>query len=81
MRRLWRGMAVAAVAFVSAAGLASGPAAAGMAACKQTAKQAFRSCKLGAQSDTKLALGKCANLVDPAARKPCNQQGMGRPCA
>ena len=69
----WR-MIVAGVAFVSPAGLGSRPAAAGMDACEQTAKPAFQSCKLGAQSDTKLALGKCANLPDAAATKACSRQ-------
>ena len=69
----WR-TTVAALAFASAAGLGSGSAAAGMGACKQTAKAGFQSCKLGAQSDTKRAHGKCANLPDATATKACDKQ-------
>src|SRR5262249_39605361 len=34
----------------------------------------FRSCKAGVQDDKWLALGRCANLADKAARKTCTQQ-------
>ena len=34
------------------------------------------SCQAGAQSDYLLALGKCANLSDPAARKVCQKQAL-----
>jgi len=50
------------------------PARAAIDACKQTAKSAFQSCKLGAQSDIKLAQGKCSNLPDASTKKACNQQ-------
>src|SRR5262245_38221031 len=43
-------------------------------ACKTSSLDMFASCKAGAQSDQSLALGKCANLGDAAARKACMQQ-------
>jgi len=42
--------------------------------CLQTAGQAFTSCKSSAQSDYQVALGKCVNIADPAARRSCEQQ-------
>ena len=42
--------------------------------CLQTARQAFTSCKSAAQSDYQVALGKCINIADPAARRSCEQQ-------
>ena len=46
----------------------------GADACKATTKSALRSCLAGAKSDYALALGKCANLADPAAQNACKQQ-------
>ena len=43
-------------------------------ACKTSSRNMFDSCKAGAASDRSLALGKCANLADAAARKACTQQ-------
>src|SRR2546426_11297157 len=43
-------------------------------ACKSSAKATQRSCLAGAKSDYALALGKCANLADPAAQKACQDQ-------
>jgi len=43
-------------------------------ACKKSALEVFDSCQAGASSDRSLALAKCANLSDPAARKACSQQ-------
>jgi len=43
-------------------------------ACKMSSLNMFDSCKAGAASDRSLALGKCANLADAAARKACTQQ-------
>jgi hypothetical protein len=66
---------MAALAFVAAAGLGSrADAARAGNACKATAEGAVRACKTGAQSDKSLALGKCANLPDATARKPCVEQ-------
>src|SRR6266513_2625247 len=42
--------------------------------CIQTAGHAFTSCKAAAQSDYQVALGKCINVADPAARRSCQQQ-------
>jgi len=43
-------------------------------ACDASSSAAVRSCMTGARSDKYLALGKCANLPDLAARTACNQQ-------
>src|SRR5262245_33529609 len=40
-------------------------------ACKAMTKGAFKSCQLAAKSDYELALAKCANIADAAARKAC----------
>src|SRR5215475_4611605 len=48
--------------------------AAGVNACNATARAAATSCASGARSDYMLALGKCANIADPAARKACQDQ-------
>jgi hypothetical protein len=42
-------------------------------ACQQTAVDALTACRASAQSDYQIALGKCANLSDPAARKACQR--------
>jgi hypothetical protein len=42
--------------------------------CRQTAQDVMTSCQAGAQSDYSLALGKCDNLSDPAAREACRTQ-------
>ncbi len=42
--------------------------------CRQTAQDVLMSCQAGAQSDYSLALGKCDNLSDPAARDACRTQ-------
>src|SRR6267142_3831655 len=44
--------------------------------CRATTRAALRAARLEAQSDYHLALGKCANLSDPAARKTCRQQAL-----
>lgn len=49
---------------------------AGVDFCKRTTEAALSSCKAGAQSDYSLALGKCDNLADAAARKVCQQQAL-----
>lgn len=43
-------------------------------ACKATTKAAAKSCMSDAKGDNALALGKCANLTDPVARKACEDQ-------
>ena len=42
--------------------------------CLQTAGRAFTSCRSAAQSDYQVALGKCINIGEPAARRSCEQQ-------
>src|SRR5882724_10818001 len=42
--------------------------------CRRTAQDALASCRDAAQSDYSLALGKCDNLADPAARAQCQSQ-------
>ncbi len=44
--------------------------------CRMTSQSALQSCQAGARSDYWLALGKCDNLSDPAARKACQQQAL-----
>src|SRR5215471_15801490 len=42
--------------------------------CLQTARDALASCKLAAQSDHQLALGKCINIINSAVRQSCERQ-------
>jgi len=42
--------------------------------CRQTAQDTLTSCRNAAQSDYSLALAKCDNLADPAARAQCQSQ-------
>ena len=42
--------------------------------CQLTSQAVLRSCRLGAQSDLWLALGKCNNVLDPAERTACKQK-------
>ena len=42
--------------------------------CRRTAQAVLTSCRNGAQSDYWLALAKCENLADPAAREECQKQ-------
>ena len=42
--------------------------------CRLTAQTVLRSCQVGAESDSLLALGKCRNVSDPARRTQCNRQ-------
>jgi hypothetical protein len=63
------------VAAIFAGGLVTQAIAAGAPnACQQTAIDARAGCRAGAQSDYQVALGKCVNLSDPAARKACEKQ-------
>ncbi len=45
--------------------------------CRLTSGAALRACRTGARSDGWLALGKCANLPDAAARKACGRRAAG----
>ena len=44
--------------------------------CRRTAQGVLTSCEAAAQSDYWLALGKCENLTDPAARQACQNQAV-----
>jgi hypothetical protein len=46
----------------------------GFDACAQTSDDALAACRGVAQSDYKVALGKCVNISDPAARAACQRQ-------
>ena len=46
----------------------------GVDACAQTSDDALAACRGVAQSDYKVALGKCVNISDPAARAACQRQ-------
>jgi hypothetical protein len=43
-------------------------------ACQQTATGVLAGCRSSAQSDYQIALGKCVNVSDQAARKACQKQ-------
>ncbi|HYR95705.1 MAG TPA: hypothetical protein VEM57_03170 [Candidatus Binatus sp.] len=73
MRRFSGGIG-SVVALAAAAGLGSSAGAARTNICQLTTRQAIESCKLSARSDKAVAVGKCANGADPAARKTCLQQ-------
>jgi hypothetical protein len=62
------------VALAAAGGIASDVRAARTDVCHLTTGQAIQSCKLSAKSDKALAVGKCGNAADAAARKACLQQ-------
>jgi hypothetical protein len=44
--------------------------------CQLTSQKALLSCRAGAESDLQLALGKCENVSDPAARQNCQLQAL-----
>ena len=44
--------------------------------CRLISQRALRSCRAGAQSDYWLAIAKCQNLADPAARASCKKQAL-----
>jgi hypothetical protein len=66
-------MIAAALLFVAGAGLGS-PTNAAKNSCLLTAKGGFQSCKFGAQSDERLALGTCDNIPDANLVKACLQE-------
>jgi hypothetical protein len=55
-------------------GLAFNGEAARPDSCRQTAQDTLTSCRDAAQSDYSLALAKCDNLAEPAARSQCESQ-------
>jgi len=71
----WFAAAMIAVATLFANNLINHAMAAGEAnACQQTALAALDGCREVARSDSKVALGKCVNISDPAARADCQRQ-------
>jgi len=56
------------------AGVSATPVHAAPNACQMTAAAVLRSCKGGARADHSLALGKCDNQPDTAARRTCAAQ-------
>jgi hypothetical protein len=56
---------------LAAIALVAPPAGAGTNACRATARQAVRSCRLAAKSDQAVAVGRCVNAGDAAARTSC----------
>lgn len=42
--------------------------------CQKTTEHAIQACEVGARADYRLALGRCDNLADAAARQACRQQ-------
>ena len=73
-RRLLAGAVLAVGALLVSNLVNRSVAAGGPDACQKTAAEALASCRAGAQSDYDLALGKCVNVSDPAARKACQRQ-------
>src|SRR5438309_553716 len=70
-----RWLAAAVVAALFASNLVNHAMAAGEAnACQQTSLDAVAACRGVAESDYKVALGKCVNISDPAARQDCQKQ-------
>jgi len=73
--RRWLAAAAVVVAALFASNLLNHAMAGGEAnACQQTALDAFTACRGAAESDSKVALGKCVNISDPATRKDCQKQ-------
>ena len=71
----WLVVGLLALATYLTPNLAAGPIAAVTGnACQQTADAALTSCKTAAQSDYKLALGKCINITDPTGRQTCEKR-------
>src|SRR5262245_6533457 len=44
--------------------------------CRRTSRQALKSCRSGAESDYSLAIAKCENVSDPAARRACRKEAL-----
>ena len=76
MKRSWRTIGRVGLALVAVAGPSARFASAEIDACEQSATNAYRSCKAGAQSDSRLAMGRCANDPDPAAASACSRQAV-----
>jgi hypothetical protein len=62
--------------FVAGLTLAATAAAHGADFCQQTAPFALSSCNASADSDHQVALGKCENVSNAAARTACEQQAL-----
>jgi len=73
MKTLWRmnGLPLAVAGMMLAVATAGG-----IDFCRLTSQAALRSCRAGAQSDYWLAIAKCENITDPAAREACRKQAL-----
>lgn len=75
--RRWLASAVLATGALLVSSLLNHSAAAGTAnACQKTAAEVLAGCRAGVQSDYRIALGKCVNISDQAARTACQQQAV-----
>src|SRR5262245_17075571 len=61
----------------AAIALASAAAHAALGPCRQTAQELLRACQADALSAYHVALGKCANLTSPGARRSCQDDAAG----
>ncbi len=74
-RRLLAGAGLAVAAFLACNLVGRALAATdAVNACQQTATDVLAGCRASAQSDYQIALGKCVNVSDQAARKACQKQ-------
>jgi hypothetical protein len=73
-RRLLAGAGLAVAAFLACNLAGSALATDAVNACQQTAVDVLTGCRGSAQSDYQIALGKCVNVSDQAARKACQKQ-------
>ena len=74
-RRLLAGAGLAVAAFLAGNLVSRALAATDVVnACQQTATDVLAGCRGSAQSDYQIALGKCVNVSDQAARKACQKQ-------
>jgi len=76
MMRSPRTIGLVGLALAVVVGLGSRSARAEVDACELSARNAYRSCKAGVQSDTRLAIGRCANNPNAAAASACSQQAV-----
>ena len=73
-RRLLAGAGLAVTAFLACNLVGPALATDAVNACQQTATDVLAACRTSAQSDYQIALGKCVNVSDQAARKACQKQ-------
>jgi hypothetical protein len=73
-RRLLAGAGLTVAAFLACNLVGPALATDAVNACQQTATDVLAGCRASAQSDYQIALGKCVNVFDQAARKACQKQ-------